>query len=1040
MKYPSITEKDLYIAYKKAKFELFNDKNTIATISLFRYERELKAKIEKLFKEIQENGLQNIKCSDYYEIPKSMEIDIQTKVHFFSSSLEHHKINENQIDSVILKFRKVIDADIDFHIVSALWIAKVGQYIDEKFGKNIYGSRLIRIKPAEVASCEFDFESQPYNLDSPRVFEPYQHKYQSWKGNSFKAIRALHKSSSVIAITMDITSFFHSVILDEFKTETFYAEFGLIEYFQEYTDLKAFHEEFIELLELWNQSIASKDSNNQGLPIGLSASPILANAVMKEFDQNIEALLAPTYYGRYVDDILLVFPDNGNISNGEDVLKYLIAKQVVQEQDNVLQYKNFDFKKEKQKIFYLDKNADLSIIDAIEAEINSVSSEWRFMPDLADENSSFIQKIVGFYTDGTEFNDALRKVDSATIKRLGLSILISHSHALNQFIAPKEWQDRRLAIYDLIENHIFIPKNFFDNFSFIPKIFRLMVHSGDGERAFCFLEKVFDQTKRLNEIPSSKFKASNGNPVEFNRFKRYVYFMLQQVFIESFNIRNTMSKRHSTKIIRRLFHEQMYESHIVQAIQVYNDIMNTKGIIDGVVDFENIHMPVDKPNEEVIHRLNTYLFKRDLSFDGYAETVTEYILTKDNSSLFTKVQAVYDERIISFDIEIVTHENFLKIVNHFAAKIVNVEDKISNLPLIFPTRVFSALDISIISRLADNKSDELYTGYVNCLRGTHSERENKINTSKSDDEPKIIHVPVKNFKNAKSVQVAITNFEVPEKYWKQSVIQKPVKDALRYKQLQDIVKEAVKKRPNYLILPELAIPQEWAWRISKKLLANNISLISGVEYIHTNIDGNKIVNNALMLFLIADDIGFKYMKFFRQDKTFPAHDEAKDLKGIANITLKADDSYKKKYVYRHGNFYFSCLICNELTDIENRMKLRGNIDALVIVEWNRDIKSFNALVESASLDIHSYVVQVNNRLYGDSRIRAPHKEDYFRDVVQVKGGNHDYLIVGEIAIEKLREFQSYNISPSDPYKPVPTGFKMLDSRKEWKNEITEDKQ
>ena len=133
----------------------------------------------------------------------------------------------------------------------------------------------------------------------------------------------------------------------------------------------------------------------------------------------------------------------------------------------------FKLKKSKQKIFYLDKNADLSIIDGMEAEINSVSSEWRFLPDIADKNSSLLNKIIGFYGDGKEFNDALRKIDSTTIKRLGLSLLISHSHSLNEYISSKEWSEQRYKIYDLIENHIFIPQNFINNYAFISRLFGL---------------------------------------------------------------------------------------------------------------------------------------------------------------------------------------------------------------------------------------------------------------------------------------------------------------------------------------------------------------------------------------------------------------------------------------------------------------------------------------------------------------------------------------------------------------------------------------
>lgn len=352
--------------------------------------------------------------------------------------------------------------------------------------------------------------------------------------------------------------------------------------------------------------------------------------------------------------------------------------------------------------------------------------------------------------------------------------------------------------------------------------------------------------------------------------------------------------------------------------------------------------------------------------------------------------------------------------------------------LFFPTRLFTPLDISII---LPNLKTKRFIKLINSLRGTHSEVSDK--NRKYSSKLKVEEVANKRLAKCKSVDVAITNFEVKDEYWKKSVKEQPIKTLDRFSTIQHIVNEAVRKKPNYLIFPELAIPQEWAWLISQKLLSNNISLITGVEYIHTvekiQETNQKIVHNSIMMFLVSDNIGFNYMKYFRQDKLIGAYQESIDLNNIANIKLKPDYNYKDKKIYKHGNFYFSSLICNELTDIENRFNLRGNIDCLFAIEWNRDIKSFNALVESSSLDIHAYIVQINNRNYGDSRIRAPYKEEYNRDIVQVRGGKHDYLIIGEINIEKLREFQSHNLSPNKDFKPVPTGFKILKSRESWEN-------
>ncbi len=66
---------------------------------------------------------------------------------------------------------------------------------------------------------------------------------------------------------------------------------------------------------------------------------------------------------------------------------------------------------------------------------------------------------------------------------------------------------------------------------------------------------------------------------------------------------------------------------------------------------------------------------------------------------------------------------------------------------------------------------------------------------------------------------------------------------------------------------------------------------------------------------------------------------------------------------------------------------------------------------------------------GDSRIRAPAKDSWKRDVLRVKGGVTDYCVIGEIDVQALREFQSSHRSPAKPFKPVPDGFEIDFGRK-----------
>jgi hypothetical protein len=151
--------------------------------------------------------------------------------------------------------------------------------------------------------------------------------------------------------------------------------------------------------------------------------------------------------------------------------------------------------------------------------------------------------------------------------------------------------------------------------------------------------------------------------------------------------------------------------------------------------------------------------------------------------------------------------------------------------------------------------------------------------------------------------------------------------------------------------------------------------------------------------------------------------------GVAGVRLQPLSTVNRKPVITHGDFHFAILICSELTNIKYRAKIRGKVDAVLVPEWNKDAKSFAALVESSALDIHAYIVQCNDRKYGDSRIRAPFKDNWRRDVVRVKGGIEDFVVIGEIDIAALRLFQKDHRSPPEgPFKPVPDGFKLLSSR------------
>jgi len=280
-------------------------------------------------------------------------------------------------------------------------------------------------------------------------------------------------------------------------------------------------------------------------------------------------------------------------------------------------------------------------------------------------------------------------------------------------------------------------------------------------------------------------------------------------------------------------------------------------------------------------------------------------------------------------------------------------------------------------------------------------------------------------------RVAVTSFLTKNESWVASFTEFDDPDQRRFFRLNRLLNQVLKadSKPDYVVFPELSIPPQWFHFIAKKLLTSGTSLIAGVEYLKHKEE--PIVHNQVWAALIHDGFGYPSYSTYCQDKESPAKGEREELARIANLRMEPRSKGSEVTVLDHCGLQFSLLICSELTNIQRRANLRGKVDALFVVEWNKDTETFNALVESSALDVHAYIVQCNNRTYGDSRLRAPLKNTWERDLVRVKGGEDDYFVVGSIKIDELRAFQSSLNSRDTAYKPIPDGFSeaMDNSRK-----------
>jgi hypothetical protein len=190
------------------------------------------------------------------------------------------------------------DGPIELHLIAVLWLMRDGRHLDAKFLPECCGSRL---------SPKLHDE----NDDSLQLFTKYHEQYSRWRDTGIRKAKQLlvEERRSVAILGLDLREYFYRVDLDFDQVREALRTAGAL--VDDQGDLlhcieaigKAYRERIAPLLERTHPDLAESEI---GLPIGLCSSLVLANWYLQDFDAAVLNSVRPAYYGRYVDDILLV--------------------------------------------------------------------------------------------------------------------------------------------------------------------------------------------------------------------------------------------------------------------------------------------------------------------------------------------------------------------------------------------------------------------------------------------------------------------------------------------------------------------------------------------------------------------------------------------------------------------------------------------------------------------------------------------------------------------------------------------------------------
>ena len=330
-----------------------------------------------------------------------------------------------------------IDLPVEAHLLGVLWIMCIGTFIDDGNGEysnmyeHSYGNRL---RPHLIKDDQF--------LDSPYLFQPYFSQYENWRNIALeKAKERLSSKQDAMILMLDFKSFFYSVSISETTFNKLLTPAIAKEDNDNVQWLSRLHGFVYEVMGRYSKackSINKRDtpdiSNDRVfLPIGFLPSNILANWYLNDFDEAIVDKINPVYYGRYVDDIVIVdkleknsalygyMHDGKHEQSIADIVSMyfdidrddsLLHERIFVETDGkreeidrasrcnydpdkiVYEYRvqdvfmneeplhNVILQDSKVKFFYFKANATRALLDSYAKQLRANSSEFRFFPDV----------------------------------------------------------------------------------------------------------------------------------------------------------------------------------------------------------------------------------------------------------------------------------------------------------------------------------------------------------------------------------------------------------------------------------------------------------------------------------------------------------------------------------------------------------------------------------------------------------------------------------------------------------------------------------
>ena len=960
-----------------------------------------------------------------------------------------------------------IELPVVGQILGVLWILRCGYLLDDKMYKNCYGNRLNKHLLDNLKNRRSDYYVKKDCSDfTPFLFVPYYQNYQSWRDNGLDSVNnLLDNDKNAIMISLDLREYFYRSLIDfealnrdlwdtrkyvnekfNYSNESNGAEKLNLKIDQALT--RFIEKVFNEYSNKFNRRYSSKTLEGKRIntkkypmiPVGFLPSLIISNWNLQGFDQAVVENVQPHYYGRYVDDILIVLGSHEKSeSHGlqqieektfdELIERYLTDEKnypkthIFKKQNDIYRihdqsfknsqgneipfhYEGLEIQDSKLKTYFFSHNYSNAMIENFKSEIRKNSSEFRLMHDMDSIKQDFKENL--YKINYKESINKIRDINNVEVNKFEISKILSRINWISS--------DTYDNIDDeLIKNMIDAFKGkIFDYITLWDKLFTLLV-----------LNNKYDQLRDLVRFIQKNIGNITYEPIKDNSYKC--------------GIKDNRDVRTVKASLRRCLYDTLCR---VFALKYNREV---KAVIEDIkYDFSN-EVDVKFPNQ--ISNI-LYASMQNNSFMRYPLQDLSYIYEHfDNSTTFNLVKQK-NEAVELFDgfcypRFIKLHECILHTINNELFSEDNDEEM--DIKESFKSlKIDDDLLNELVKLYLENKGDYLeesfkiyqWKNFENSenMYKDYIQRECGLNCSEDKHCPLKIY-GVSQFKDVNIIRIAgshrdklkvgLLNTTMDNDFEKR-ILGKPNLSSKRFDKIKILINEAIKKNVDLLVMPEMYVPYEWIESIVKISKDHQMAIVFGVEPIEHN---GEIGNYLMMALPFIYNGKYHECALMYRPKNHYSPYETRQFERYEKKIKGEDNDIAKYFMCIWNDIHIVPYSSHEIASVDDRSIFKSCCDIVTVSEFNRDTTYINGIAESMSKDLFCYCIKSNDSKYGGSCIIEPNSTDGF--LVNLKGGEDDYIVTHDLDIKKLRKsaIQSDKVASSSDFVPKPPGF--------WKDNVKE---